>query len=157
MIRLRVVVATLIAVCLFAWADVLIWQRLVEGREWLPAFDGRYHDGWRVMRDALIIVGLLLLEGRWLERVFFAGTLFLFSVNGVVDVLYYWLDGRGLPVDFAWPCDAWHICWGGGTLGRDAFLLNIALWTALWIALWSAMPLAERILRRYQAEREKEH
>jgi hypothetical protein len=72
MIRLRVVVATLIAVCLFAWADVLIWQRLVEGREWLPAFDGRYHDGWRVMRDALIIVGLLLLEGRWLERVFFA-------------------------------------------------------------------------------------
>lgn len=136
MIRWRIVIAVFVALLLFAWQDVLIWQRIFE-HDGLWQYAGVYHDGWRVMRDALVIVGIWLLWPRWIEMAFYSSTLFVFSINGFVDILYFWLDGRALPLEFVWTCDAWHICIVPGPIkGAEAFIASVVMWGMLWAAGW---------------------
>lgn len=138
MIRFRVILIAVAALALFAWQDVMLWQRIFERGE-LWQYAGTYHDGWRVMRDALVIVGAALLWPRMAEMVFYAGTLFLFSVNGFVDLLYFWLDGKPLPAWLEWNCDAWHICALPGPLKGPAVVVNVVVFALVWGAAWWAI------------------
>ena len=100
MIRIRVIAAAVLCLCLFAWQDVLIWQRIFEHNQVWSL--GVYHDGWRITLDALPVAAVVFLWGRWLEIAFFAATLQLFARNGTSDILYNWLDGQAIPQQL--PC-----------------------------------------------------
>jgi len=141
MIRARVISATIIALVLFAWQDAMLWGHLIE-RDGMQYLAGEYHDGWRVMRDALVIVGGILLAPRWVEVAFYTATLFLFSVNGFVDVLYCWLDGRAIPSGFVWECDAWHLCALPGPLNGPALVVGVVMFAAAWASLWMMIILS---------------
>lgn len=144
MIRFRIVLIAVVALALFAWQDVMLWDRTLRGN---LDYAGVYHDGWRVMRDALVIVGAALLWPRVAEMLFYAGTLFLFSVNGFVDLLYFWLDGKPLPAWLEWNCDAWHICALPGPLkGPAAVVANVAVFALLWGMVWWGIAWAARVV-----------
>ena len=151
-IRARVVLAAFLALALFAWTDVLVWQRLIEGQPFIAHFmDGRFHDGMRVALDAIALSGALLLWGHWAEMVFYPLTVYLFYRNGFVDLLYYWLDGRAIPQDLFWLNDKWHpyiLLW---PRTAASLVANVALWAVAWAGLWIVVSRQLAVVSRQES------
>lgn len=150
MIRFRVVVAALISVAVFTWSDVLIWQRLVEGRDWLPVFDGRYHDGMRVLLAGLCISGFVLLWPRKAEAVFYPAFILLLYHGGLADILYYWLDGQALPSVLPWLDNEWHHLILFRPVTDVSLVSNVVFLVTWWFLAWRllSMQLATRPRKR---------
>ena len=69
MIRISIILAAILSLILFSWQDILIWQRVIERNDLYQYALGIYHDGWRVMRDALYWLDGRALPARlpWLD------------------------------------------------------------------------------------------
>jgi len=89
-----------LALVFFAVQDILIWQRIFETHE-MWEFVNQYHLGWFVSLAGYIALGVLLFQ-TWKDRLIYAVCLFALALNGIEDVLYYWLDARALPAFLPW-------------------------------------------------------
>jgi hypothetical protein len=134
------VVALAVGLMFYALSDVLLWQRIFEAHD-LFQYDLQYHTGQVTMLLALIAVGVILLweAGPW--ALWWAGAFYSLSFSGLEDVLYYWLDGRGIPARCPW-------------LDANPFILfkpaggwTLALSAAIWIMVWSVPLLVWRPAR----------
>jgi len=129
----KAILAAWAGVVFYTLVDIGIWDRLFEtDRLWGHHLWAApiYHRGWSFMLWGLMVVGGVLLWGRWKEITVYVLTLLIFTGNGVEDILYYLLDGEGVPARLAWLDGKPLIFFQPVTAG--ALWLNALVWLILY-------------------------
>lgn len=94
--------ALAVSMFFFVKVDILIWQRIFETNELWELGMGVYHTGWRYALYGFMALGALFLWPDVRRAVQFPVYLWILSVSGLPDILYYWVDGRPLPEVLPW-------------------------------------------------------
>jgi hypothetical protein len=99
--KYRPVIAAVLALIFYTFADILIWQRIFETNQ-MVQYASIYHTGWFVSLAGYAILGVVLMWGEWKDVVYFLTSLFVGAFSGLEDVLYYILDGKPMPDVLPW-------------------------------------------------------
>jgi len=130
----RPIVAALMALLFYTFADILIWQRIFEANQ-MVQFADIYHTGWFVSLAGYAIIGIILMWDSWKDILYYLIALFVGAFCGLEDVLYYLLDGKPMPDALPWldgnPM-IFHI-------SRTGVILSVVLWLGALVALYVAL------------------
>jgi len=130
----RPILAALMALLFYTFADILIWQRIFEANQ-MVQFADIYHTGWFVSLAGYAIMGIILMWDSWKDVVYFLTALFVGAFCGLEDVLYYLLDGKPMPDALPWldgnPM-IFHI-------SRTGVIFSVVLWLAALVVLYLAL------------------
>jgi hypothetical protein len=130
----RPILAALMALLFYTFADILIWQRIFEANQ-LIQFADIYHTGWFVSLAGYAIIGIILMWGSWKDVLYFLTFLFVGAFSGLEDVLYYLLDGKPMPEALPWldgnPM-IFHI-------SRTGVIFSVVLWLSALVLLHIAL------------------
>ena len=97
----RPIITAIIALLFYTITDILIWQRIFEANQ-MTYYANTYHTGWFVTLAGYALMGLVFMWGSWKECLYFLAALFIGAFSGLEDVLYYVLDGKGMPPYLPW-------------------------------------------------------
>lgn len=86
----------------FTKIDILIWQRIFEKNQLWELGIGTYHYGWTYALYGFMAFGFIFFFPHLRRMVMFPLSLALLAFSGLEDVLYYWLDGRAIPLSLPW-------------------------------------------------------
>jgi len=130
----RPIIAALMALLFYTFADILIWQRIFEANQ-MVQFADIYHTGWFVSLAGYAIIGIILMWDSWKDILYYLIALFVGAFCGLEDVLYYLLDGKPMPDALPWldgnPM-IFHI-------SRTGVILSVVLWLGALVALYVAL------------------
>ncbi len=96
--------ALFVAIFFYARTDILIWQRIFESHQLWMGIDA-YHWGWVNSLFGFMLLGILVSYPSVRRMVAFPIYLGILAFSGFEDILYYWMDGRGLPSLLPWLND----------------------------------------------------
>ena len=99
--KYRPILAAVLALLFYTFADILIWQRIFETNQMVQYAD-IYHTGWFVSLAGYAILGVVLMWDAWRDVVYFLISLFVGAFSGLEDVLYYILDRKPMPDTLPW-------------------------------------------------------
>lgn len=129
--KLRPILTALIALLFYTITDILIWQRIFEANQMVEYADV-YHTGWFVTLAGYALLGTIFMWGAWKDCLFFLITLFIGAFSGLEDVLYYVLDGRGMPEVLPW-LNSNPLIYGES---RATLIGSVLFWIALLVFLY---------------------
>jgi hypothetical protein len=99
--KYRPILAAVLALTFYTFADILIWQRIFETNQ-MVQYASIYHTGWFVSLAGYAIMGVVLMWDAWKDVLYFLIALFVGAFSGLEDVLYYLLDGKPMPETLPW-------------------------------------------------------
>jgi hypothetical protein len=127
----RPVLAAILALLFYTFADILIWQRIFETNQMVQYAD-IYHTGWFVSLAGYAILGIVLMWGAWKDVIYFLTSLFVGAFSGLEDVLYYILDGKPMPDALPWLDDNPMIL----HVSREGVLGSVFFWLMALVLLY---------------------
>lgn len=141
MIR-RVTTALAAGLLLYAWSDIMLWQRIFEGHD-LFQFEYQYQSGHASTLVGFIAIGMiLLLDLKW-WALWYGAAFYTLAFSGLEDVLYYWMDGKQLPATLPWldggnPLILFH------PSTSTSLLASTLVWLAFWLGTLGIIRVAQR-------------
>ncbi len=139
MVRLRPLLAAVVALLFYAVTDILVWQRIFEANR-MVGFANAYHTGWLVSLAGYGTVGLIVMSGRWKDCLYFLSALAVGAFSGLEDVLYYVLDGKPIPASLPWL--------SGNPFIYESSRVGLISSTAFWLVALIALYLILYVWRR---------
>jgi hypothetical protein len=141
--KLRPILTALVALLFYTITDILIWQRIFEANQMVEYAD-MYHTGWFVTLAGYALLGTIFLWGAWKDCLFFLVTLFIGAFSGLEDVLYYVLDGRGMPEALPW-LNSNPLIYGNS---RATLIGSVLFWMAVLVVLYFMLYLKQSNRRK---------
>lgn len=121
-----------IGVFFFTKIDILIWQRIFETNGLVQLGVGTYHQGWTYALYGFMALGVIFFYPHYRRMIMFPLSLVLLAFCGLEDVLYYWLDGRAIPMMLPWLNSNFLII---KPVTSGNLLLSAAIWVTFVIFL----------------------
>ncbi len=134
----------IIALFFYVKMDILIWQRIFETHELISYGIGVYQWGWIQGLFGFMALGALLFFPDWRRMVTFPLSLGILAFSGMEDVLYYWLDGKSIPILLPWLSSNPMVI---HPVTADNLVISAGLWLLVVIALDLTGEIVERKIK----------
>ncbi len=141
----------IISMFFYTKIDILIWQRIFEANAIWDIGLGSYHWGWFQALIGFLILGTFACYPNIRRMILFPISLTLLAFSGWEDILYYWLDGKAVPVRLPWLQANFLIL---HPVTSGSIFLSAGFWLAVVLILYAAGAYLEKKIKSERSRKE---